>query len=139
MGRHDVTSQLPKDRIARRPQRVALTTSADSSCGQGGLSGPGVNGRRCRAKCGCDPSEIIGIAGENVVAKPEGTDCQVCVDHIAGRCLSQELTNRSAVIESVDGDRLEKCPETSLTRTSPHLCNDWSGCVECSPRSDHSC
>ncbi len=73
------------------------------------------------------------------MAKPEGTDRQVCIDHIAGRSLSQKLTNSSAVIESVDGDRLEECSETSLPRTSPHLCNDGGGCVECSPRSDHSC
>ena len=66
--------------------------------------------------------EVVGVAGQDVVAEPNCGDHQVGVDDVCCSGLTEELSDWPAVIERVDRDGFEECSESGLSGTvAPYL------------------
>lgn len=78
-------------------------------------SRPGMHGWGCRAQRRAERGEVVGVAGEDVVADAYGRDHEVGVDYVSCPGLSQELSDRAAIVERVDRDGLEERGEAGLT------------------------
>lgn len=94
------------------------------------LSGPGVDGGCCGAEWGGELGEVVGVAGEDVVAEPEGADDEVGVDDVGGSGLGEEASDGVSVVERVHRNGLDEGSEACLSWVSPDLGQDRVGGVQ---------
>lgn len=52
--------------------------------------------------------EVIGVAHEDIIVEPEGEQDEVAVDDIRRAGGGEEPTDRRAVVQGVQGDRLQE-------------------------------
>ena len=98
-----------------------------------GSSGPSVDGGRCWTKNGAEVCEVVGVAGEDVLAEADGGDDEVGVDDVGGSGLGEELADWASVVEWVDHDGFEEGGKAGLAGSgAPYLCQHGVGGVECS-------
>lgn len=96
-----------------------------------GVSRPGVDRGGGRSERGAKRCEVVGVAGQDVVARANGGDHQVGVDDVCCFGLSEELSDWAAVIEWVDRDGLEECGKSGLSGSvAPYLPDDGVGGVQ---------
>jgi len=85
----------------------------------------------CGAQWSGEGREIFGVAGEDVVSQTECTYDEVSVDDIGCVGLGKEPPHGPGVVERVDGDGLQECRQSGLSRSvSPDLGYDGVGGVE---------
>ena len=77
-----------------------------------------------------DSAELVGVSGEDAVAETSGDHDEVRVDNISGPGEREKSAKRSAIVERVDRDGLQKHGEPCLgNAVSPHLGDNRMGGV----------
>ena len=75
-----------------------------------------------RSERSAERREVVWVSGQDVVAQTNRSDHQVGVDDVCCFGVTKELSDRAAVIEWVDLDRLEECRESGLSGSvAPYL------------------